>query len=61
MAQVIKNLTYSVCDDAGLIPGLVPWVKDPALLQAAAWVTDAAPIPPMAWECPYAGAAVKRK
>ena len=26
----------SLCKDVGLIPGLVQWVEDPALLQAAA-------------------------
>ena len=33
---------HSVCEDAGWIPGLSRWVKDLALLQAVAWVADAA-------------------
>ena len=35
----------SVYENAGLIPGPAQWVKDLALLQAAAQVTDVARIP----------------
>ena len=68
VAQWAKNPT-SFHEDAGLIPGLVPWLKDPALLQAAVQVLDAAWIryccgcgvgpeaaasfQPLVWELPY--------
>ena len=43
MAQQVHNLSR-VHEDEGLIPGLAHCVKDPALLQAAASVADAARI-----------------
>ena len=46
MAQQVKNPT-GIHKDAGLIPGLPQWVKNPLLPQAAAEVADAAQI----WCC----------
>ena len=37
MAQQIKD-PPCLCEDAGLIPGLTQWVKDPALSRAVVWV-----------------------
>ena len=43
MVQWFTNLTRNRVV-VGSIPGLARWVKDPALLQVAAWITDAAQI-----------------
>ena len=34
VAQQAKNLTHSIFEDAGLIPGLTQGIKDPGLPQA---------------------------
>ena len=48
-------------EDVDLIPGLIQWFKDLALLQAVMQVTAAALIQPLAWELPSTvGAALKK-
>ena len=61
MPQQAKNLT-SVHEDAGLIPDLSQWAKDPVLLQLWHRPAAAALIRPLAQELLYAaGVALTRK
>ena len=58
---VVMNLTRN-CEEAGSIPGITQWLKDPVLLWLWCRLAAAALIRPLTWELPYAAqVALKKK
>ena len=62
VAQRVKNPT-SVGENAGSIPGLAQWAKDPILhwLQLECRPLAAVPNQSLAWKLPYAAGTVKER